>query len=200
MVAVIKENLSTRTARAGITHLPEVVRRVLCAFVITDADNALSRNTDFIFPDVVRFIIRCINSNPQFLFRQVKPFFAGQQFPGEIDGIVLEVIAEAEVTQHFEESMVTCSVADVFQVVVLTAGTDTALCCGGTGVRTFIQTEENIFELVHPCVSKKQRWIVVRNQRTALDNLMSFCMEKVEKRLTDLSGAFAHIYPEIKLK
>ncbi|XPE56662.1 hypothetical protein ACNKHW_16975 [Shigella flexneri] len=25
-------------------------------------------------------------------------------------------------------------------------------------------------------------------------------MEKVEKRLTDLSGAFAHIYPEIKLK
>ncbi|ECC8925100.1 hypothetical protein DUQ00_10640 [Salmonella bongori] len=28
---------------------------------------------------------------------------------------------------------------------------------------------------------------------------MSFAMEKVEKRLTDLSGALAHNYPEIKL-
>lgn len=29
--------------------------------------------------------------------------------------------------------------------------------------------------------------------------LMSLTMEKVEKRLTDLSGALAHNYPEIKL-
>ncbi|EHC83849.1 hypothetical protein LTSESEN_4414, partial [Salmonella enterica subsp. enterica serovar Senftenberg str. A4-543] len=28
---------------------------------------------------------------------------------------------------------------------------------------------------------------------------MPFTMEKVEKRLTDLSGALAHNYPEIKL-
>lgn len=28
---------------------------------------------------------------------------------------------------------------------------------------------------------------------------MSLAMEKVEKRLTDLSGALAHNYPEIKL-
>ncbi|KXL77743.1 hypothetical protein AUS49_16060 [Escherichia coli] len=28
---------------------------------------------------------------------------------------------------------------------------------------------------------------------------MSLTMEKVEKRLTDLSGALAHNYPEIKL-
>ncbi len=29
---------------------------------------------------------------------------------------------------------------------------------------------------------------------------MTFRMKKVEKRLTDLSGAFTHIYPDIKLE
>jgi hypothetical protein len=38
------------------------------------------------------------------------------------------------------------------------------------------------------------------HQGAAIDNLMAFTMEKVEKRLTDLSGALAHNYPEIKLR
>ncbi len=35
-------------------------------------------------------------------------------------------------------------------------------------------------------------------QGAAGNYLMSLTMEKVEKRLTDLSGALAHNYPEIK--
>jgi len=38
------------------------------------------------------------------------------------------------------------------------------------------------------------------NQGTAGNYLMPLTVEKVEKRLTDLSGALAHNYPEIKLK
>ncbi|MDI8975973.1 hypothetical protein MJN47_17550, partial [Salmonella enterica subsp. enterica serovar Lubbock] len=41
--------------------------------------------------------------------------------------------------------------------------------------------------------------VIVRHQGTAGNYLMPFTMEKVEKRLTDLSGALAHNYPEIKL-
>lgn len=42
--------------------------------------------------------------------------------------------------------------------------------------------------------------VVVMGYRGAAGNyLMSLTMEKVEKRLTDLSGALAHNYPEIKL-
>jgi hypothetical protein len=62
----------------------------------------------------------------------------GQQLPGVVDGVALEVVAEAEVTQHLEEGVVARGVADVFQVVVLAAGAHAALHGGGAGVRTRI--------------------------------------------------------------
>ncbi|MND20558.1 hypothetical protein D3C80_108910 [compost metagenome] len=127
VVAVIVEDLGTRTARTCVAHLPEVVRRIRRAFVVADADNALTWDTDFFFPDFVSFIIGFVHGNPQTLFRQVEPVFTGQQFPRELDSIVFEVVAEAEVAQHLEESMVTCGVADVFQIVVFTARTHATL-------------------------------------------------------------------------
>ncbi|OFE07078.1 hypothetical protein A9Y87_08420 [Salmonella enterica subsp. enterica] len=68
-----------------------------------------------------------------------------------------------------------------------------------TGIITFIEPKENILELVHPGIGKQQSGVIVRHQGTAGNYLMPFTMEKVEKRLTDLSGALAHNYPEIKL-
>lgn len=114
MVTVIVEDLGTWTTRARIAHLPEVVRRVRCAFVIADADNTFARDTNFFFPDFEGFVIGFIDGNPQTLFRQVEPVFTGQQFPCILDGVVFEIVAEAEVAQHFEEGMVTRGVTDVF--------------------------------------------------------------------------------------
>ena len=112
---------------------------------------------------------------------------------------MFEVVAEAEVAQHFEEGVVTGGVADVLQIVVLTPGAHAALGGSGAGIITLIKAKEHILELVHPGVGKQQSRIVVRHQGAAGNNLMSFTVEKVEKRLTDLSGALAHNYPEIKL-
>jgi hypothetical protein len=112
---------------------------------------------------------------------------------------MFEIVAEAEVAQHFEESMVTCSVTYVFQIVVLTARTHAALGRSGAGIITLVEPKENVLELVHPGVGKQQSGVIVRNQGAAGNYLMSFTMEKVEKRLTDLSGALAHNYPEILL-
>ena len=39
-----------------------------------------------------------------------------------MDGVALEIVAEAEVTQHFEEAEVAQRAADVVEVVVLAAG------------------------------------------------------------------------------
>lgn len=114
MVAVVVENFGARTARAGITHLPEVVGSISRAFVITDTDDTFARNADFFFPDFIGFIVSFIDGDPQTLFWQGKPVFTGQQFPCVLNSIMFEIIAEAEVAQHFEESMVTCSVTDVF--------------------------------------------------------------------------------------
>ena len=81
---------------------------------------------------------------------------------------------------------------------MLAAGAD-ALLSRRCTLQALIQTKEIILELVHPGVGKQQSWVVMGYQGAAGNYLMSLTMEKVEKRLTDLSGALAHNYPEIKL-
>ncbi|MNV51914.1 hypothetical protein D3C71_1439800 [compost metagenome] len=123
MIAMIVENLGARTARTGIAHLPEVVRGKSRAFIVANTDNALCRHTNLLLPDVESFVIGFIDGHPQPFFRQVKPVFTGQQFPGEADSVMFEIVAETEVAQHFEEGMVTCGITDVLQIVMLTACT-----------------------------------------------------------------------------
>ena len=43
------------------------------------------------------------------------------QFPGERDGVALEVVAEGEIAQHLEKRVVPPGIADVFEIVVLSA-------------------------------------------------------------------------------
>ena len=64
MIAMIVENFGTRTTRAGITHLPEVIRRIRRAFIVTDTNNAFCRNTDFFMPNVIGFIIGFVHGHP----------------------------------------------------------------------------------------------------------------------------------------
>ncbi len=155
VIAMIVEDFGAWTAWTGIAHLPEVVRRVRCAFVIADANNTFARDTYFFFPDFIGFVVGFVNGNPQTLFRQVEPVFTGQQFPCVLDSIVFEIIAEAEVTQHFEEGVVTCGVTDVFQIVMFTARTHAALRGGCARIITLVETKEDILELVHPGVGKQ---------------------------------------------
>ena len=107
VIAVVIENLGARTAWAGITHLPEVIGGIRRTFVVTDTHDALFWNANFFGPDVIRFIIRGVHRYPQLLFRQCQPLWRRQELPRIANRIVLEVIAEAEVTQHFEEGVVT---------------------------------------------------------------------------------------------
>ena len=195
VIAVIVENLGARAAWAGVAHLPEVVGSERRALVVADADNALGRYADLLLPDVERFVIGFIHGDPQSLFRQVEPVFTGQQFPRVADRVMLEVIAEAEVTQHFKEGVVTGGIADVFQIIVLAACAHAALRGGGTGIGAFVQPQENILKLVHAGIGKQQCRIIVRHQGATRYNLVTLTMKEIEKRLTDLSGALAHNFP-----
>ncbi len=95
---------------------------------------------------------------------------------------MLEVVAEAEVAQHFEEGVVTGGIADVFQVIAFTTGTDTTLGRGGAVVGTLLGAKEHILELVHTRVGKQQGRVVMRYQRAGGDNLVSLGTEILEKR------------------
>ena len=127
MFAVIVENFGTGTARTGIAHGPEVIRGVTGAFVVTDTDNFLRRYAHLFVPDVVGFIVFGVHRHHQFFGRQVQPLRRGQEFPGKLNSVFFEIIAKAEVAQHLKEGVVARGVTDVFQIVVLTTGTHTAL-------------------------------------------------------------------------
>ncbi len=112
---------------------------------------------------------------------------------------MFEIVAEAEVAQHFEEGVMTRGVTDVFQIIVFTACTNATLCSGSAGIITFVEPKEYVLELVHPGVGKQQK----SGRYSAPGSCWQLpdvpCYGKIEKRLTDLSGALAHNYPEIKL-
>lgn len=105
-----------------------------------------------------------------------------------MDGVALEIVAEAEVAQHFEESVVPRGVADVFQVVVLAAGAHAFLAGGRTGVGALFQAEEAVLELVHARVGEQQGRIVRRDQRTGSDTGVSLLFEEAEEGFTDFSA------------
>ena len=183
VLAVIVEDLGARAARAGIAHGPEVVGGVRRALVVADADHALGRHTDFLCPDVIRFVIGGVDGDPELFLRQLE--HASKEGPGEGDRVVLEVVAEAEVAEHFEERVVTRGVTDVFQVTVLAAGAHAFLAAGGTGVRTFFLAQEAVLELVHPRVGEQQGWVVARNQRAGGYTGVALLFEEAKEGFTD---------------
>jgi hypothetical protein len=164
LFAVVVEDLGARAAGAGVAHHPEVVGGVAGALVVADADDALDRHADFLGPDVVGLVVLGVDGDGQLVLGQLVDF--GQQFPGVLDGVALEVVAEAEVAEHLEEGVVTRGVADVLEVVVLAAGAHAFLRGGGAAVGTLVETEEDVLELVHPGVGEQQRRVLVRHQRT----------------------------------
>ena len=187
MLAVVVEDFGAGAARAGVAHHPEVVGGVARALVVADADDALGRHADLLGPDVVGLVVLGIDGDPELVLGQAVD--VGQQFPGVLDGVALEVVAEAEVAQHLEEGVVARGVADVLEVVVLAAGAHAFLRGGGAGVGTLVEAEEDVLELVHAGVGEQQRRIVVRHQRAGGDDLVPLRGEEVEEFLADF-GAF----------
>ncbi len=109
----------------------------------------------------------------------------GDQVPGELDGLGLEVIAEGKIAQHLEEGVVAARVADVFQVVVLAARAHAFLRAGGARVVALLQAQEDVLELVHAGVGEQQRRVVGRDQRRAAHHAVAAGGKEVEKALSD---------------
>ena len=71
------------------------------------------------------FIVFGINRDHQLFFGQ--PIFAGDQIPGELDGFGFEIIAEGEITEHFEKGMMAGGIADIIQIIMFATGADAFL-------------------------------------------------------------------------
>lgn len=193
MVAVVEEDLGARTTRAGIGHLPEVVRRVRRTLVVADAHDAAFRNTDHVAPQREGFFVGVVDGDQQPLGRQLPDL--GQQLPGPADGVLLEVVAERPVTQHLEEGVMARGVAHRIQIVVLAAGTQAALYVGRAQVAALLRAEEDVLELDHAGVGEQQGRVVARHQRRGWHDGVALPSKNARKSLRiwevlNLAGAF----------
>ena len=93
------------------------------------------------------------------LGRQLQLF--GDEFPGEANGVALEVITKREIAEHLEEGVMPRGVADLLEVVVLAARSHALLHRRRPpAAGRLLLAEEDFFELHHARVGEHQRRVV----------------------------------------
>ncbi len=185
--AVIVENLGARSAGTGIAHGPEIG-------FLAEAGNPGRVHADLLDPDPLGLLVILEHRHPQALARQLQ--HPGQEFPAVADRLGLEVIAEAEIAEHFEKGVMARGVADVVEVVVLAAGPHTALRAGGTGIGALLAPEKQVLELHHAGIGEQQRRVIARHQRTAGHARVSLALEVCEERFPDFRTVHAINLPQ----
>ncbi len=174
--AAVVEDLRARAARAGHAHRPVVVLHAA-------ALDALGRHADLVPPDRLGLVVVEIDRRPQLLgIDAVSAVLdaVGQQGPGEVDGLALEVVAEREVARHLEEGVVAGGDADLVDV----EGAHALLDAGRAGERRRLLAEEVRLERHHAGVDEEQVGIV-EQQRGAGHLGVAGLDEVVQKTLPD---------------
>ena len=110
--AVIKKDFRTWATWSRITHGPEIIR-------CSDADDTVIGKSCHFFPKLKGFVISVINRNKELIFGKAEIF--GDQIPCMLNGIGFKIIAKTEITEHFEKCVVTGRIADIVQIIMLTA-------------------------------------------------------------------------------
>ena len=143
-----------------------------------------------LLPEVERLVVVDIDGDRQPVLRQAE--ILGDQVPGELDGAVLEVVAEREVAEHLEEGVVARGVADIVEVVVLAAGAHAFLRGRGARIGALLQAGEDVLELHHAGIGEHQGRVVARHQRRRRHDLVAVAREIIQERPPDLVDA-AHV-------
>ena len=164
--ATVVINFRAWAARAG-AMFPEVI-------ALTETENALGRNTNFLVPDFKRLVVIDINGRIQAARVNAHPFRRGQELPAPMNGFTFEVVTKREVTEHFKISAMTGSFADIFNV----ASTNALLAGGDATARGFLFAGEEWLHGSHTGVDEKQRSVILRNQRKAGQTQMTFALKE----------------------
>ena len=114
---------------------------------------------------------------------------ARQQIPGVFDRVLLEIVAERKVAEHFEERVVARGIADIVEVVVLAAGAHAFLRRRRPDIGALLDAGEDILELHHPGIGEHERRVVARHERTRGHDRMLVLAEELEEGRSDVVDA-----------
>ena len=118
-----------------------------------------------------------------------------QQFPGEMNSILFEIVAEGKVTQHLKKCMMAVGMPNVFEIVMLATHAHAFLAGSGPLVGPILVSEKDILELVHAGIGKQKRWILKGNQRCTGNDLMLVALEIFKEAFANLIAACQFTLP-----
>ena len=180
VIAVVVEDFRAGAAGAGVAHGPEIVGT-------GDAQNFLLGQPAYFFPKIEGIVVVDIDRRQQLVFGQ--SIFLRDQRPSELDRAFLEVVAEGEISQHLEKSMVARGVADIVEVVVFAAGAHAFLRRRRARIRALFDAGEDVLELHHAGIGEHQRRVVARHERGRRHDLVVVAGEEIEETFADVVDA-----------
>ncbi len=158
--APVEVDLGAGPAGPGVAHGPEVL-----VVVEPHALDALLRDRRQVEPELLGLVVGVVHRDPEELRVEAEPL--SDQLPGQLDGTLLEVVAEAEVAEHLEEGDVAAGPPDVLDVVVLAHDPHALLDRGDPRVGRVLLAQEVGQELGHAGVGEQRRPGVVGDETGA---------------------------------
>ena len=176
-------DLRAGTTGAGVAHLPEIV-------VLVAQQDMVRRH--MLEPGFLRLgveggaVVGRAFEHGRIELGLVDLVHLGEELPGPVDGLGLEIVAEAPVAQHLEHRVVAAVMAHRLEVVVLAAHAEALLAVGGPGELGRRIAQENILELVHSRVREHQRGVVLDHHGGARNDGVSLGSEELQVLLSNL--------------
>ena len=180
--AAVEVDLAVGSAWAGVSHAPEVV--VVAVVDVTPAGHAFGRQADLVAPDGPRLLVVGVGRGGQAIRGDAQVL--GQELPGPVDGLALEVVAEGPAAEHLEERVVARGASDLLEVVVLAGYAQAPLRVHGAGVGARLDSSEDVLELDHAAVGEEQRLVARRHEAGAGHDLVAALLEEAQEAGADL--------------
>ena len=160
-------NLRARAART-CSVLPEVI-------LLAEANHVALLYAYLLCPDVISLVIIEINA-------YIEPFgihlnYLGAEFPCPCNGIMLKIIAEGEIAEHFKICSVTRGFSDILDI----GRSDTFLTCSNSRSRRGDLARKIFFHRRHSCIDKQKAFVALRNKRKARESQMTLALVKRKK-------------------
>ncbi len=182
LLPAVEVDLAVGSAGTRVGHAPEVV--VVAVVDIAPSRHALRRQADLIAPDGPRFLVVGIGGGSEAVTGDAQVL--GQELPGPVDSLALEVITEGPAAEHLEQGVVAGRTADLFEVVVLAGHAQAALRVDGARIGALLDAAEDVLELDHAAVGEQQRLVATGHEAAAGHDLMAAFGEEAEEAIADL--------------
>src|SRR5204862_8319294 len=109
--------------------------------------DARIRQARDLLPEIISLFVVDIDGRGQLLLRQAELF--RDEVPGELDGAILEIVAEREIAEHLEEGVMSRGVADIVEVVMFAPRTHAFFGGDGALVGQLLDTAADVLDMDH---------------------------------------------------